>query len=149
MVEQILFSLLITLAVELFIYGFADRFNHRSYIMMFVINIILNVTMNVVLLSINNYQTYLIILIIAEVLVFIIESITFYLFAKKKLWFSFLIGFTANITSLAVGNTFNYFKVIENAIAFYILICVFMFIVSIQIGIVLYFYIIKKRSGLN
>ena len=149
MVEEILFSLLLTLSVELLIYGFADRFNPKSYIMMLIINVVLNVSMNTILLSLNSYQAYIIGLIIAEALVFIIESITFYLFTKKKLWFAILIAFTANVTSLAIGNLFNQFNIYENTIAFYIWICVFMFIVSIQIGIVLYLFLIKKRSQIH
>lgn len=149
MVEEILFSLLLTLAIELLIYGFADRFNPKSYMMMLIVNIVLNVTMNTILLSLNSYQAYIIGLIIAEALVFIIESITFYLFTKKKLWFAILIAFTANVTSLAIGNLFNQLNIYENTIAFYIWICVFMFIVSLQIGIVLYLFLIKKRSQIH
>ena len=146
MVDAIIFAVLLTLAVEQLIYGFADRFNLKSYLMMFGVNIVLNVSMNIVLSYMSSYQAYITTLVIAEVLVFIIESITFYLFSQKRLWFAILIAFTANIASLALGNMFNYFHTIENATAFYVLIAVFILILSIQLGFVISSYIIRKRS---
>ena len=145
MVDYIVFALFLTLAVELTIYGFADRFNLKSFLMMLGVNIIFNLTMNFILLSIKNYQTYLTVLIIAEVLVFIIESITFYLFSKKKLWFAILIAFTANITSLALGNMFNYLHTIDYAIAFYILVPLFALIISSLIWLTVCLYLMRKK----
>ena len=146
MVEQIIFSLLLTLAIELFIYGFADHFRLKSYLIMLGVNIVLNVTMNVILVSLNSYQAYLIGLVIAEVLVFVIEAITFYLFAEKKLWFAFVIAFAANTTSLAIGNLFNQLKVTENPISYYIFLVIFLCLISAQIAVVISFFI-KKRSA--
>lgn len=145
MVDYIIFALFLTLAVELTIYGFADRFNLKSFLMMLGVNIVLNLTMNFILLSIKNYQTYLTVLIIAEILVFIIESITFYLFSKKKLWFAILIAFTANITSLALGNMFNYLHTIDYAIAFYILVSLFALIISSLIWLTVCLYLMRKK----
>ena len=145
MVEQIIFALLLTLAVELFIYAFADHFRLKSYLIMFGVNVILNITMNVILLSLNSYQAYITGLIIAEVIVFVIEAMTFYIFAEKKLWFAILIAFTANIASLALGNLFNQFKITDNMVAYYILLIVFLCLISAQVAIVISFFI-KKRS---
>lgn len=147
MVDYIVFALFLTLAIELTIYGFADRFNLKSFFMMLGVNIVLNLSMNFILMSIKNYQTYLLILIIAEVLVFIIESITFYLFSKKKLWFAILIAFTANITSLALGNMFNYLHTIDYAIAFYVLVSLFALIISGEIWFVVCLYLMKKKRS--
>ena len=120
MVYSVIFSLLLTLSIELLIYGFMDKFTFKSFIAMFMANVILNVTMNVILLSLHSYQEYNIALIIAEVSTFIVESVIFFIFSKKKLWYSILAAFTANITSLSIGYLLNYYGHPQTKGAFYI-----------------------------
>ncbi|MBO4855763.1 MAG: hypothetical protein J5511_00105 [Bacilli bacterium] len=103
----IFFHLFLTLALELLVYGFGDRFRLKSMLTLFVANILLNFTMNMVATQMASETQYLIFIIGAEIFTFVVEAFLYFLFTKKKLWYCFLISFTANILSLAVGNAFN------------------------------------------
>ena len=103
----IFFHLFLTLALELLVYGFGDRFRLKSMLALFVANILLNFTMNMVATQMASETQYLIFIIGAEFFTFVVEAFLYFLFTNKKLWYCFVISFTANILSLAVGNVFN------------------------------------------
>ena len=116
----VVFSLLLTLVIELTIYALMDKFSYKSFVAMFITNVILNVAMNLILIFINTKQEYLMWLMIMEIIVFIIESLVFYFVSKKRLWFSLLAAFTTNISSLAIGYLLNYIYFPNTKEAFYI-----------------------------
>ena len=120
MMYTVVFSLLLTLVIELTIYALMDKFSYKSFVAMFITNVILNVAMNLILIFINTKQEYLMWLMIMETIVFIIESLVFYFVSKKRLWFSLLAAFTANISSLAIGYLLNYIYFPNTKEAFYI-----------------------------
>ena len=103
----IAFHLFLTLAIELLIYLFMDKFRLKTFITMGVANLVLNLTMNVIAMNIKTYNAYLTFIIIAEVSVFVIESCIYYLFTKKPIWYCLLASLAANSTSLAIGYIFN------------------------------------------
>ena len=107
MLMMIVFHLFLTTALELLIYGLGDRFKLKSMLAMFGANVLLNFTMNLVALDITGESAYTFYIISAEIFTFVVEAFVYFLFTKKKLWYCFLISFTANILSLAVGNAFN------------------------------------------
>ena len=129
MLYTVIFSLLLTLVIELTIYALMDKFSYKSFVAMFITNVILNVAMNLILIFINTKQEYLMWLMIMEIIVFIIESLVFYFVSKKRLWFSLLAAFTANISSLAIGYLLNYIYFPNTKEAFYV--CASLFFVYI------------------
>lgn len=94
--------------LEMLIYGLMDKFRFKSFLALSITNIILNITMNLILVSINEESTYYIVLYCSEIFVFAAESLIYYIFTKKRLWYCFLASFTANISSYAVGNAINH-----------------------------------------
>ena len=147
MVEQIVFALLITLATELFIYSAVDNFKMKSYWVMFATNIVLNVTMNIVLAVMPNLLAYLIAIVVAEIFIYVGEALIFWWITKSPLWLGFLISTIANTTSLALGLYFNHIHIERYQVIYYILMGSLMLIISIQIGIVLYFFIKRKKEA--
>lgn len=140
----IVFHLFLTLALELLVYAFGDRFRFKSVIAMFTANILLNTTMNIVATQMNNEQSYLVFIICAEIFTFVTEAFVYFLFSDKKLWYCFVIAFTANILSLAIGNVFNKTGLIyKNGVVLPITV-VFAFITSLIIGLSLGLLIYKK-----
>lgn len=140
----IVFHLFLTLALELLVYSFGDKFRFKSVIAMFTANLILNMTMNLIVTQMENEELYLIFIICAEIFAFVTEAFLFFLFTNKKLWYCFLISFTANILSLAIGNVFNQTGLIyKNGVVFPLTVA-FSFIVSSIIGISLGFYLYNK-----
>ena len=140
----IIFHLFLTLALELLVYAFGDKFRFKSVIAMFTANIILNTTMNIVATQMNNEQSYLVFIICAEIFTFVTEAFVYFLFSDKKLWYCFVIAFTANILSLAIGNVFNKTGLIyKNGVVLPITV-VFAFITSLIIGLSLGLLIYKK-----
>ena len=140
----IIFHLFLTLALELLVYAFGDKFRFKSVIAMFTANILLNTTMNIVATQMNNEQSYLVFIICAEIFTFVTEAFVYFLFSDKKLWYCFVIAFTANILSLAIGNVFNKTGLIyKNGVVLPITV-VFAFITSLIIGLSLGLLIYKK-----
>ena len=140
----IIFHLFLTLALELLVYAFGDKFRFKSVIAMFTANILLNTTMNIVATQMNNEQSYLVFIICAEIFTFVTEAFVYFLFTDKKLWYCFVIAFTANILSLAIGNVFNQTELIyKNGVVLPITI-VFAFITSLIIGLSVGLLIYKK-----
>ena len=144
MLQEIIFALELTMMVELLIYGFMDSFNFKSFIAMYVTNIILNLSMNITLYYIKDYSTYLTLLIIFEISVFVIEGFIYYLFTKKRLWYCFLASFTANICSFALGYLFNYYNIPHNQMWFFILTSIFVVLFSIELAYSLFLFIKEK-----
>ena len=113
-------------------------------IALFTANIILNTTMNIVATQMNNEQSYLVFIICAEIFTFVTEAFVYFLFSDKKLWYCFVIAFTANILSLAIGNVFNKTgPIYKNGVVLPITV-VFAFITSLIIGLSLGLLIYKK-----
>ena len=140
----IIFHLFLTLALELLVYAFGDKFRFKSVIAMFTANILLNTTMNIVATQMNNEQSYLVFIICAEIFTFVTEAFVYFLFSDKKLWYCFVIAFTANILSLAIGNVFNKTGLIyKNGVVLPITV-VFAFVTSLIIGLSLGLLIYKK-----
>ena len=140
----IVFHLFLTLVLELLVYAFGDKFRFKSVIAMFTANMLLNTTMNIVATQMNNEQSYLIFIICAEIFTFVTEAFVYFLFTDKKLWYCFVIAFTANILSLAIGNVFNKTELVyKNGVVLPITV-VFAFITSLIIGLSLGLLIYKK-----
>lgn len=140
----IVFHLFLTLALELLVYAFGDRFRFKSVIALFTANIILNTTMNILATQMNNEQSYLVFIICAEIFTFVTEAFVYFLFTDKKLWYCFVIAFTANILSLTIGNLFNQTGLVyKNGVVLPITV-VFAFITSLIIGLSLGLLIYKK-----
>ncbi len=79
----IIFHLFLTLALELLVYAFGDKFRFKSVIAMFTANILLNTTMNIVATQMNNEQSYLVFIICAEIFTFVTEAFVYFLFSDK------------------------------------------------------------------
>ncbi len=139
----IIFHLFLTLALELLVYAFGDKFRFKTVMAMFIANIVLNTTMNVVASQMSDEKSYLIFIICAEVFTFVTEAFIFFLFADKKLWYSFVISFTANILSLAIGNIFNQTGVVYKNGVVLPLTVIFTLITSLIIGLSLGLYLYK------
>lgn len=137
----IAFHLLLTLAFELLIYGLGDKFKMKSILAMYIGNILLNLTMNIVITTLPDKTSYLIFVITYEILTFITEAFLYYLFTDKKLWYCFIIAFTANILSLAIGNVFNYTEVIYKNDVVVTLIVSFALIVALELFISVFLYL--------
>ena len=145
----ILFHLFLTLAVELLIYGLGDRFKYKSMTALFMGNIVLNLTMNMLASEFNNHNAYLTFIICAEIFTFITEGFLYFLFSEKKLWYCLLIAFTANISSLAIGNIFNQTGLVykNDVVLPIIVICIVITISEVLFSYFLLFRLLYRRSN--
>ena len=143
-VENILISLFITLAVELLIYGLMDRFKFLSFMVMFGTNVVLNTTMNIILSFMPSYQAYLTTLIIFEVSVIIIEGVVFKLVSNKNIPYSLLAAFTANVLSFTVGYFFNLSHVMDKKGAFIYSSLITLIVIVIETSIALYLFLAPR-----
>ena len=145
MAEVIIFALLLTLAIEPFIYGAFDNFRLKTYLWMFGTNAVLNTTMNIILVLMPNLLAYLIVLVVAEILVYVIEGVIFCLVTKAPPWVGIIVSSLANTCSLLLGLYFNFHLYIQNyKIAFYIISLVLGMIISAEITVMICLHI-KKR----
>jgi len=110
---HIIFALSITIFFEGVIYFFMDKYNFRTFFALFGVNALSNMAMNITLSFLEEKSLYLAILIVWEVLTTTGEALLFFFISKKPLWYSFLAAISANILSLAIGYTLNYFKLFQ------------------------------------
>ena len=143
-VENILISLFITLAVELLIYGLMDRFKFLSFMVMFGTNVVLNTTMNIILSFMPSYQAYLTALIIFEVSVVIVEGFIFKLVSKKNIPYSLLAAFTANVLSFTAGYFFNLSHIMDKKGAFIYSSLITLIVIVIETSIALYLFLAPR-----
>ena len=94
-----------------------------------------------------NLLAYIIYLVVAEIIVFAIEAFVFWLVARPPIWFAFVVSFIANSASLFIGLGINQINIYRYDVLYYIFIISLMVIVSIQIGIVLYYFLKKKNAA--
>lgn len=145
----IIFHLLLTIALELLVYGFADRFRLKSVSAMLIANVILNLTMNILAREMSSYSSYIYFIIGAEIFTFITEAFVFFLFTNKKLWYCFLISFTANILSLAMGNIFNQTGLIYKNGVVYTITALLILVILSELFVAFFMFFRFLSRGLN
>lgn len=100
---QILFPLVITLAIETPIYLLLKWRDLKLFVIVSVLNLLLNVTMNVSLMFISDVTAYYAVLISYEIITTLVESLIIFLLMKIKYWKVLLFAIAANIASFLVG----------------------------------------------
>ena len=148
MVEGIIFALLLTLAIEPIIYGAFDNFRLKTFLIMLGVNAVLNITMNIIILLMPNLLAYFIALVIAELIVYALEGLIFCLITKAPAWAGVIVSSLSNTCSLLLGLFFNYHLHVERyKIAYYILLIVFLIIISAEVTPMICLHIKKKSSN--
>lgn len=111
---DILFSLALTLFIELIIYSFLKPFDFKFTIWVTFLNVILNTAMNTLLLSTTSYFDYYFLLVACELFTFIFEALVISSVFKLNKKSTFVFAFIANMLSLSAGFIINQTKLIHN-----------------------------------
>lgn len=108
MLVQFYFALMLTLAIEMWIYRILNPTSIRFLLIVMGMNILLNPIMNDLLAN-TSFEHYWTMLLIYEIIVVIIETILVK-FASQARWLkSFLVAMLANSASMLIGLFFNQF----------------------------------------
>lgn len=142
---NILFALLLTLAIELgitTIFFFKDL---RVLISLSAANIVLNVTMNLLIGLMPTELGYWLFLAGFELFTAAVEAIILIFVCKKPALKSIFVSLLANATSLGLGLLINYLNPDEKTKM--ILTITFAFIYSVIVAINLSFYLLDKKKN--
>ena len=99
----ILFPLSLTLLIETVIYMFLKWGDIKLFLIVAISNLVLNTTMNFILLSIENVNTYYIVLVSYEIGTTLLEALIIFLFMRFKFWKTLLFAVLANGASFLMG----------------------------------------------
>ena len=99
----ILFPLSLTLLIETVIYMFLKWGDIKLFLIVAISNLVLNTTMNFILLSIENVNTYYIVLASYEIGTTLLEALIIFLFMRFKFWKTLLFAVLANGASFLMG----------------------------------------------
>ncbi len=101
MMDNLLMALFITLFCEIFVILCYKHVNLKLLIIAFFTNIVTNISMNIILMNIK-YQYMNQAIIIAEISVFILEALIYFM-VTKKLKHALLLSLIANALSYSIG----------------------------------------------
>lgn len=103
-VRQIILPLILTILLELIILLLFKEKRKIVYLAQIGMNCMTNISLNLTIyhISFSNFKTYILFLIVAEIVIIIVEMLL-YLPVVKKLKRSFLYAFCSNIVSALIG----------------------------------------------
>ena len=135
---NIVFALLLTLAIESLVYIFVKPLNLKIFVFMSIANCVLNPTMNIILLLVNDYKIYAILLTIFEICTVFCEYLVLKYILKVEKIKSIVFSCFANIMSLFIGSISNVFMNQQNnlIIGSTVFVIIYLILFSLCFGVV-------------